>query len=278
LKQRRIIAVILSHSLLQFCGGPWLSEKWDKGSILFFHHTGGDRIVLSTKLQPQTIFSDADAPYRFHQYPGVLALAIILLEMELHKTIETARHEQGEFVDNEELDPDAELEIAQQMSEDIQDNVLPDFKAAIEACLSFQYFKEDTDIDDLIYHRDTLYDDMALRRKIYSEIIAPLERELCISFPEIKLDELSKMPLSFSFWEHVGLTPKVLKETLTVVQRSQSEMDPSACMKEKDQTKTILVKLSSHGTISSQASQTYKPQPIFFHDVSMSLSNDRQVF
>jgi hypothetical protein len=273
LKQRRIIAVILAHSLLQFCGCAWLCENWDKGSISFFRHAEGDRIVLSTGLQTRDLEPDPDAPYRFHQYPGVLALATLLLEMELKKTSETAKSEQDDPVPEDGgLDLNADLEIAQKMSDDIQDNALPDFKAAIEACLSFQYFKEDTEIDDLIYHRDKLYDDMGLRRKIYGEIVAPLERELCISFPEVKLDKLGDMPLSFSFWERIGLAPRVLIKTQKARQSqvSQKTDDINTPLKEAYQIKCILADFSPHTNV-----QIHNTQSIFFHDVHLPLSNDR---
>lgn len=273
LKQRRIIAVILAHSLLQFCGSAWLCENWDKGSISFFRLAKGDRIVLSTGLQTRDLTPDPDAPYRFHQYPGVLALAILLLEIELKKTSETAKSEQDDPVtDDGELNLNANLEIAQKMSDDIQDNALPDFKAAIEACLSFQYFKEGTEIDDLIYHRDKLYDDLGLRRKIYSEIVAPLERELCISFPEVKLDKLREMPLSFSFWERIDLAPRVLSRTRRAIQMSQGTVDTGSLLKESHPTKSILAEISPYTNAT-----IHQAQPIFFHDIPLPLTDNRQV-
>jgi hypothetical protein len=273
LKQRRVIAVILAHGILQFCGGTWLCENWDKRSISFFRHAGGDRIVLSAGLQTQDLAPDTDAPYRFHQYPGVLALAILLLEMELKKTSEMAKSEQDDpAAEDGEFDLNTNLEIAQKMSDEIQDNALPNFKAAIEACLSFHYFKEDTAIDDLIYHRDKLYDDMGLRRKIYAEIVAPLERELCMSFPEVKLDKLRDMPLSFTFWERIDLAPRALIKTRNVIQIPQETDDTNPPLKETRLIKSILTQCSPHAT-----AQTQHIQPIFFHDVPLSLSNDRQV-
>jgi hypothetical protein len=37
LRERRILAVILAHSLLHFCDSPWLSRHWNKKHIEFFH-------------------------------------------------------------------------------------------------------------------------------------------------------------------------------------------------------------------------------------------------
>lgn len=275
LKQRRVIAVILAHSLLQFCGSAWLREDWDKGSISFVRYAEGDRIVLSTGLRTRDIAPDLDAPYRFHQYPGVLALAILLLEIELKKTSETAKGEQDDLVTEDgELDPNANLEIAAKMFNDIQDNVLPDFKSAIEACLSFHYHKEDTEIDDLIYHRDKLYDDIGLRRKIYAEIVAPLEQELCISFPEVKLDDLRDTPLSFPFWGRIDLAPRASAKSQNANQHQmpQKTVHTNVPLKEAHQIKSILSDFTPEPN-----SQSHYTQPIFFHDVPLSLSNDRQV-
>jgi hypothetical protein len=273
LKQRRIIAVLLSHGLLQFCGSAWLSEHWDKESISFFRYGDDDRIVLSTALQAHEVSPDPDAPFRFHHYPGVLALGVLLLEMELKKTIETARSEQDEpSTDDEEPNLYTDLEIALKMFDDIQDNALPDFKSAVEACLTFDYFKEGTEIDDLIYHRDKLYDDMVLRRKIYQEIVAPLERELCISFPEIKLDGLSQMPLAFSFWNRANLPPRTLHNNQKITHLAPITPTSIPSKHTIKNVKSILTEGTSDSLV-----QIRNLQPVFFHDVSMPLSKERQV-
>lgn len=200
-KHKRIIAVHLAHALMQYCGSEWLSERWDKTSISFLRHSSGDRLVLSSHLKSYNPEPDLDAEGRSHCYPGILALAILMLEMELSKTIETARCEQENFTDDNSADPDADLNVAWNMfeEEEIQDDTIPGFKAAVEACLKFSYFNHDTESDDLINHRQKLYDDIYLRQKIYQEVIMPLERELLMSFPDLNLDE----SLRFTFWDHI---------------------------------------------------------------------------
>lgn len=272
LKERRIIAVLLAHCLLQFCGSAWLEEHWSKESISFFQRADGDRIVLSTGLVEHATSSDEDAPYRFHHYPGVLGLGILLLEMELKKTIETARSEYtNEPGQDEEPNLNTDLETALRMFDDVQDNALPDFKAAVDACLTFDYFKEDTEIDDLIYHRDKLYDDMALRRKIYQEIIAPLERELCMSFPEVHLDELSQMPLKFSFWERME------ENSTSHIPRNESRSPrPTPLLTSPPPTiPNQTNKLTIERTISRPVLPIHMPQPVFFHDVLVEASKER---
>jgi hypothetical protein len=90
-----------------------LCKNWDKRSISFFRHARGDRIVLSAGLQTRDLAPNTNAPYHFHQYPRVLALAILLLEMELRKTLEMAKSEQDDSIaEDGELDLNADLEIA----------------------------------------------------------------------------------------------------------------------------------------------------------------------
>lgn len=274
LKERRIIAVLLAHCLLQFCGSAWLEEHWSKESIAFFQRADGDRIVLSTGLKEHATKSDEDAPYRFHHYPGILALGILLLEMELKKTIETARNESlDDFDQDEEPNLNTDLETALKMFDDVQDNALPGFKAAVDACLTFDYFKEDTEIADLVYHRDKLYDDMALRRKIYQDIIAPLERELCMSFPEIQLDELSQMPLKFSFWERME------DRTTNDIHRNENRSPgPTRLPRSPPPTGPSQPnELTIAEAIPRPVIPIHMSQPVFFHDVPVEASKERLV-
>jgi hypothetical protein len=87
-----------------------------------------------------------------------------------------------------------------------------------------------------------LYDDIGLRRKIYAEIVAPLERELCISFPEVKLDKLRDTPLSFPFWGRIDLAPRASAKSRKVNQNQmpQKIVDTNFPLKEDHQIKSIL--------------------------------------
>jgi hypothetical protein len=267
---KRIIAVLLAHALVQYCGSAWLSEHWDKTNISFLRHSSGDRLVLSTSLKPHNPEPDLDAEGRVHSYPGILALAILMLEMELGKTIETARSKQEECMDDEESNINTDFNVAWSMFDDdeIQDDTIPGFKAAVKACLNFSYWNEDTKPDDLINHREKLYDDITLRRKIYQEIVMPLERELYMSFPDLNLDE----PLKLAFWDRVEVP------SLPTCQNRKATFNPTSTisdivLKQSHDTGTSIIKIPP---VSEPLNITTRPQ-VFFHDVLISVSDERQV-
>lgn len=93
-RDKRRLALILSHSLLQYHDSAWLGSGWDKKQIFFFHM--GDkpdlqRPYLSTSFNnPQPAFIDTDKT-RFHRNPSILALGILLIEIDLGRPIETYR-------------------------------------------------------------------------------------------------------------------------------------------------------------------------------------------
>jgi hypothetical protein len=129
-------------------------------------------------------------------------------------------------------------------------------------CISFEYVQGKLEVDDLLFRRETLYDDMALRRKRYTEILAPLERELCLSFPDVKFDKLRSKPLSFSFWDHDDLGPRKQKESRQIRDYSQRPLDPAQQSKGMVELESAARKLSFNSEL-----QFLSTAPIFFHDV-----------
>jgi hypothetical protein len=192
-KDKRILAVVLAHSLLQLCGGPWLSKEWDNESIFFLHRPTDQTLLdihgpyISTHfktLQSQanegsTGGSDRHALYN---HPSILALGILLLEIETGKTIEPAP---------EDCDPDTgrpNVNTAWTTASriikdpDVCDRVYQDFRSVIEACL---------ESDKFLTTGKTL-DDLSFRKKVYENIVAPLEDELFKGWPTVSLDNESK--------------------------------------------------------------------------------------
>jgi hypothetical protein len=268
-KQKRIIAVLLAHALVQYCGSAWLSEQWDKNSISFLKSSDGDRLVLSTQMKPYNSDSDPNAEFRMHCYPGILALAIVMLEMELGKTIETARSELGgnpnDEESGEEADLDTDFNVAWAMFEaqEIQDDLIPGFRAAVQACLNFSYFNEDTEPDDLINNREKLYNDIRLRRKIYQEIIVPLESELYMSFPALNLDE----PLKFTFWNRADLPSQPTRHERKT---TSNAADTTSTMQSQSRRSSIIAAVGENKHFDLVVSHQ-----VFFHDVSVLISEER---
>lgn len=94
LKERRILAVILAHSLLHLCESNWLENRWDKTHISFLPTD-----LNQLKLKPPYLNTDFQAlaennnsaMMSLHPSPAILALGILLLELQIWGPIEDRR-------------------------------------------------------------------------------------------------------------------------------------------------------------------------------------------
>lgn len=174
LKQKRVLAVIIAHAVLNFCESPWLDEDWDKRHILFYGHPTGNggldftRPYLSTKFRdPTQAPKDQSIFLNLHPSPAILALGILLLEIELSEPIES--HWVDEDLVNGQPNFNTNLTTAERLLEKSVDEIYESYRMAIEACLNC--------------NSALLLDDMSLenesfRRQVYEKIVVPLEEEL----------------------------------------------------------------------------------------------------
>lgn len=131
LRDKRRLALILSHSLLQYHDSAWLGSEWGKKHIFFFHL--GDkpdlqRPYLSTSFNnPQLGIIDADKS-RFHRNPSILALGILLIEIDLEKPIETCRDT------TDAINANTDWVVADRIVQSM-DQCSEPYRQAIRACL-----------------------------------------------------------------------------------------------------------------------------------------------
>ncbi|KAK3986446.1 hypothetical protein QBC44DRAFT_333242 [Cladorrhinum sp. PSN332] len=100
LVERRKLALTFAHSLLQLHESPWLSDQWDKTRIHFFHTTDKSgqsreyhlqRPYMSTSFASfgsQKLETDIIEPPMLHRNPGILKLALLLMELNQWRSIE----------------------------------------------------------------------------------------------------------------------------------------------------------------------------------------------
>jgi hypothetical protein len=286
IKERRVIAILLSHILLHFCGSAWLREDWDKGSISFLRHNYREQMVLSTNLQIYNPDPDLDALKRMHRFPAILSLGILLMELELKKTFEFSLEEfMADLEDDGERedcrsDANTKQYVAISMLKELRANQPPesDFITAIDTCINFHYTREvlggtnsqSAETDDIVNHRDKLYSEISLRRKIYQEIVVPLERDFCKSFKIKSSELLEKLPIAFSFWDRrhlFSIAPQTYPDPVLTPPRSSS-VTPS---------RQSIAPISSVITDVAQHVITSIPdmQPIYFHDVPLPVNAQR---
>lgn len=195
LKERRILAVILAHSMLHFCESPWLSREWNKHHITFFRRTrdqrGEDIFDLSRPWLSASFIdsikeeeNDLSQLYNIHPNPSVLALGILLLEIELNAAIED--YDNGDVVPTGFAKSNTDLFTAQRLldpdsEEHVIDRIPDKYRQSIQACLECNFV-------DL--GLPASLEDEEFRQAVYSNIVRPLEDELWHSYPLLTPEDI----------------------------------------------------------------------------------------
>ncbi|KAK6497864.1 hypothetical protein TWF481_012263 [Arthrobotrys musiformis] len=186
LKEKRILAVVLAHLMLQLCDGPWIRETWDASNIYFPYNPTTSKANLrqpyaDSSLSPKkrTAGSASEGLESnnidpFHKYPLILDFARLLVEIELGETIQPTK-EDGEG-------PDTVFYMVCRVFDEMAENIHDGYKSAIEACLECDEFLP----------ADTSFDHAEFRDLVYQNIVTPLEQELLTGF-RITVPELSSL-------------------------------------------------------------------------------------
>jgi hypothetical protein len=170
LRERRILAVILAQTMLHFSDSPWLGKKWNKRHVKFFWRTAGydlKRPYLTTTFKQR----DPDQKFNVmevHPNPSVLALGVLLLEIELWKNIEDCR-DKGDLSSEGIAAMNIDLFTAKRLFNQRFDDMTMNYQIAIDACLKCNLVEPG---------QPTTLDDEQFRQAVYDQIVEPLEEEL----------------------------------------------------------------------------------------------------
>lgn len=174
LKEKRVLAVVIAHAVLNFCESPWLVGDWDKRHISFYGDSTGNGGIDFTRPYLSTNFRDStQAPNEqsvflsLHRSPAILALGVLLLEIELCKPIES--HWIEEDLENGEPNFNTNLTTAERLLTQSVDEIYESYRTAIEACLN---------CDFALLLDDSSLENENFRQQVYEHIVAPLEEEL----------------------------------------------------------------------------------------------------
>lgn len=190
-RDKFILQVMLANGLLHFYKGPWLLKVWNKTHICFYQaksQTLPDltRPYLSTECKPLEQGSEEeDVSFRIHPYPGILALGILLLEIELGRPIEDQRPSDSPN-NTDVFNVDADRTVAMEMLEECKNDSSIDFINAVDACLDDKTFTDE-------FGRNASFDDPAFRQQIFELIVQPLEDALEKVFG-ISVEKLDTLP------------------------------------------------------------------------------------
>jgi hypothetical protein len=176
LKNKRILALLLAHCLLEFCGSPWLRKGWSKRDISFFQSPSEDgkidltRPFLTADFEGSDEEEEQDSLCMLHPCPAVLALGIVLLEIQLCASIESQRTEEDMFNGKENINTD--YTTALRLLKSLTDDVFLTYRNAIEACL-----KLDNGLS-------SNFEDADFRQMMYEKVVMPLKKEISLGWGE----------------------------------------------------------------------------------------------
>lgn len=195
LSDKRILAVILAHCLLQFAESPWMSKEWNSENIFFLYQPEDDRLpdihrlYISTQFgtaQPQhnegTLSRDASTAgqHAFFRHPSIIALGILLLEIETGRTIQPEKEDCDPETGHPNINTAWTTAGKMLKSPEIRGSVYQDFRSVIEACLEPKKFLPE----------GKGFNDLNFREKVYKNIVEPLEYELVNGWPDLDIGSL----------------------------------------------------------------------------------------
>ncbi|KAH7391754.1 hypothetical protein BKA66DRAFT_25811 [Pyrenochaeta sp. MPI-SDFR-AT-0127] len=172
LRERSILAVILSHAVLHCLESPWLCNNWSKEHVVFFRKESStefefDQPFLKVEFQEEDSEPVPFDPVSIHGNPIILALGILLLEIYTQTALESRR--EGQHSSDRESNANTNLTTAITFLKELDGDLRLKYRQAVKECL---------------YWNDVQLDGDSLRQRIYDRIVEPLERELVEGFPD----------------------------------------------------------------------------------------------
>lgn len=213
-KTKRILAVLLSYTVLHLQDTPWLQSTWNSSDIIFFRTKASEvplrpflkaRLSQVDKLVPQSDEWSEDGfdpdEWPQHQCPSLVTLAIILMEVYFVTPFDVlAKRLDVEIGDDMSCFRylDASM-VFSACRHEIPENV--QFLYAVEKCLDTATWEDEN---------GNRLDSQVLKAKIYQEVVQPLESDFSLAYSTISIDELDQFAqtLDFSSWDQAIRNPQ----------------------------------------------------------------------
>jgi hypothetical protein len=206
LNDKRILAVILAHSLLQFAGSHWMMDEWNSENIFFLqrpedrtipdihwlyistHFEGAQNQARKCTLCKDALENQLDtsslqidtltaSQHAFSRHSSIIALGILLLEMEMGRTMQPAKEDCDPKTGRPNMYTAWTTASNLLKTPEIRGSVYQDFRSVIETRLEPNKFLPAGGFEDLSF-----------REKVYENIVAPLEDELVKGCPDLEIE------------------------------------------------------------------------------------------
>ncbi|KAH8199180.1 hypothetical protein TruAng_006649 [Truncatella angustata] len=201
---KRILAVLLGHTALHLHGTNWMRQDWGSSHVVFLQISSTVPIkpYMEIKLtEGATVDQSASGDDKlddedyfredfYHPFPHFISLGMMLIQVYLRKTIQFLAQE-FDFEDPESLDNNHKFVLASQVFLNYSPVIKFSEKywLAVERCL-------DPNIQTDGYGHTLSIE--ALRKRIYDDVISPLEDEL-------EKGSFLNEHISESMWQSKGL-------------------------------------------------------------------------
>ena len=171
LKDKRRLALVFAYSLLRYHTSSWLPGQWGKRQILFFHTSDYGIDVqspyISTFFEPRQRVSNSINLNCVHREPAILALGILLIEIDLGQPIEEYR------VSNDSININTNWIVADRVVKTM-DQCSEPYRNVIRSCLEIPWIPAGQHVS---------LEDRQVREGLYDYVIEPLEKEYQYLFP-----------------------------------------------------------------------------------------------
>jgi hypothetical protein len=180
-RERLVVAVVLSSSLLQLHSTPWLNDHWSKKNIFFLRSNPGspspiilERLYISPAPRPSTVTS-SQAQHMVNPTTSaandsrkiILALGIMLLELCFGQALEDQSFRKKYMGQDGQPNDFTDVATAMQWENDALGEGGPGFQNAIRRCVHCAFGPKSTDLADYEF-----------KEAVYSEVVQPLEETL----------------------------------------------------------------------------------------------------
>ncbi|KAH7311135.1 hypothetical protein BKA65DRAFT_575201 [Rhexocercosporidium sp. MPI-PUGE-AT-0058] len=189
-RMRIVLGYLLAKSVWQFYNSKWMTREWNKDTVHFmFQRTFDESGVFVNEPFLRAQFDQEevkdDGNYRSHKFPKILALGIMLLEIELGVKIEDNRPSRSYSSDGK-LTVNGNSIAAKALFEDEKNwgDTYTDYRDAIGHCLKpseFESFRNDVE---------------GQRKVLYDNVVLPLERLSGLFPTKVKIRSIPIQALS----------------------------------------------------------------------------------
>lgn len=170
-RMRLLLSYYLVKAVWQFYGSDWMRREWTKDTVHFMAERSRNTLksisinkpFLSTRFDELELTKEEDESYRTHEFPSILALGIMLIEIELGTRIEEYRPKEWLPTDvqsTRNIDHTAAMAVFENTELWKNRDTFSAVQEIIGACLSpddFAPYKNDTDgVRDILERRMVL--------------------------------------------------------------------------------------------------------------------------